>query len=67
MDFDPASLFGGLVFSTVGFGAWRYGRKMDSARHMLLGVALFGLPWLLSGGWGLWAVGSALTVGLFWP
>jgi hypothetical protein len=65
---DASSLFAGIVFSSVGFFAWRLGRKRDSARHMLLGAALFGYTFVVPDGplW-TWGTGLALTAACFLP
>jgi hypothetical protein len=40
IDLDPASLVIGLVFSAIGFVAFRYGRKMELLSPVLIGLAL---------------------------
>ncbi len=67
MDFNLTSLFIGMGFGVIGFSAWRYGRKMQSGRHMLLAVGLMGYAYFVPNPWISLAVGSVLTVLLFWP
>ena len=63
---DPSSLMAGIVFSGVGFVAWRMGRRRDDARRMLLGVALMGYPFVVPDGpWWTWGTGIVLTVVCF--
>lgn len=64
---DFADLFASLLFGCVGFAAWQVGRRRQSARPMVLGLALIGLPWLIPSGWTLWAVGAGLTALVFVP
>jgi len=64
---DYKTIFIGIFFSIVGFGAWRYGRKSQSGRHMLLGVALMFYPYFVPNPWWSLLVGSLLTIFLFWP
>jgi len=63
---DPASLFAGLVFASLGFYSWQVGRRRSDARRLILGAVLVGLPLVLDG-WAVWAVGGALGVFVFWP
>ncbi|QQR82006.1 MAG: hypothetical protein IPJ69_05905 [Deltaproteobacteria bacterium] len=61
------SIFIGIMFSIVGLGAWRYGKKIASARHMLLGVGLMVYGYFVPNVWLSLLVGSILTAFLFWP
>ena len=65
-DLDASTLFAGLVFSTLGGAAWVYGKKKQTARPMLVGAALVGVPFVLDG-LPLGATGVALSVLVFWP
>ncbi|MCB9766437.1 MAG: hypothetical protein H6741_00370 [Alphaproteobacteria bacterium] len=67
MDFSPSTLFAGIVFGLIGLGAWRYGRKQQSARHMLVGAALIGFCYVVPDGWVQWLVGAVLVGLLFFP
>ncbi len=65
---NPSSLLAGILFSGVGFVAWRVGRRRESARHMLLGAALLGYPFVVPEGpaW-TWGTGLALTAACLVP
>ncbi len=65
--FDVKTIVIGIVFSIVGWMAWRYGRRHQSGRHMILGVVLMVYPYFVSNLWWSLALGSLLTVSLFWP
>ena len=67
MDFSFSSLFAGLFFGTVGFAAFRFGRKTERPRPMVLGMALIVMPWLITSTLWQWVVGLLLIVGLFVP
>ena len=67
MDFSPSALFAGLVFGVAGIGAFRYGRRQQRARPMLLGLALIVMPWVITGAWLQWLFGAVLVGLLFWP
>ncbi len=67
MSFDPYSIIIGIAFGIVGYAAWRYGRKNQSARHMILAVMLMGYGYFVPNPWLCLAAGLALTFFLFWP
>lgn len=62
---SPAWLFGSLVFSVIGYGAFRYGRKTDRPPTLWIGVALMLYPYVVSNTALLYVVGGALCVGLW--
>lgn len=65
--FDMKVVLVGIFFSIVGWIAWRYGRKKQSSRHLVLAIALMAYPYFV---WNfLWSVlvGVILTLFLFWP
>ena len=61
----PAWLFGSLVFSVIGYGAFRYGRKAGRRRPLWIRVALMLYPYVVSQTGPLYVVGIALCVGLW--
>lgn len=67
MHFDFYNLWLGIVFGLVGYAAWRYGKQIQSGRHMLLAVTLMGFPYFMPNAWWCLGVGSLLTLFLFWP
>lgn len=67
MDFSPASIVIGLLFSCVGYAAWQYGRKNLRERQMWIGVGLMGFGYFVSNPWLGLLIGGVLTVLLFWP
>ena len=62
---SPAYLFGLLLFSIIGFAAYRYGRKASATAIAWLGVALMLYPYAVSETWQLYAIGAALCAGLY--
>ena len=58
-------LFAGLLFGMIGCGAFMWGKRQSSAKHMLLGVALMVYPYFISDLTALYAMGSLLTAALF--
>jgi hypothetical protein len=66
-DFGAAKIVAWVVFGAIGFVAFSYGAKSRSLRPALVGVALMGYPYFVSGTWPLYIIGAALTVALyFW-
>ena len=66
---NPASLLGnmsaaglllGLIFSTIGVGYIRFGRKQDRFSLFMAGLGLTIYPWLVSNAWLLALIGVAL-------
>jgi hypothetical protein len=77
---DPSGALGGLLegfslytlllavfFGLVGFAAFRHGRKNHEPRPIFLGIALMAYGYFVSNAWISLAVGSILTLALFFP
>lgn len=58
-------LIGNLIFSSIGFVAFVYGKKMAQYRTMILGLILMVYPYMVSGNLALYGIGAALTVAIF--
>jgi hypothetical protein len=56
-----------VVFGLVGFAAFRYGRKNSESRPLLLGIALMAYGYFVSNAWVSLAIGTVLTLALFFP
>ena len=54
---SAANLIGGLVFGSIGFVAFVYGKRMNLWKPMLLGIALMVYPYFISDDIALFAVG----------
>jgi hypothetical protein len=63
--FTTASLFGSILFGTVGMAAFVYGKKAGLLNPMLFGGALMTYPYFVNQTWLLYGVGVALTGLLF--
>ena len=63
--FDAANLIGGLVFGSIGFVAFVYGKRMHLWKMMLCGFALMVFPYFVENMSILYGVGGVGTVGLF--
>lgn len=63
---SPAWIFGCILFSLLGFAAWRYGKVVGRPPIRWLGVALMFYSYLTSPTWLLYGVGIALCVAIWW-
>lgn len=66
-DITLGTILVAVVFGMVGFAAFRYGRKNGEMRPVILGVALMAYGYFVSNAWVSLAIGSVLTVLLFFP
>jgi hypothetical protein len=64
--FTFPNLMGGLIFSSIGFVALVYGRKMGLWAPAIIGVALTLYPFFVTSTPILYSVGIALTVALWY-
>ena len=65
MNLDPYPLLAGLIFGTIGWSSFSYGRKLELWKPKAIGVALMVYPYVLSQTWLVWGFGVALLV-LLW-
>jgi hypothetical protein len=65
MTFSAANVIGGLVFGSIGFVAFIYGKRMNLWKPMLLGLALMVYPYFISSDVMMIAIGALGTAGLF--
>ncbi len=63
--FTSSNLFGQLLFSSIGVGAFLYGKKQSLLKTSLIGVALMAYPYFVSETLPLYLVGTVLTAALF--
>ena len=61
----PAYLIGALLFSAIGFVAYRYGRKRDERRTLWLGVALMFYAYVVPWTWLMYVIGIGLCVAIW--
>ena len=64
-NFTAASLVANLLFSSVGFVAMAYGKRMHAWRAMFIGIALMGYTYFVDGALLLFGIGLVLTAALF--
>lgn len=63
---SAAYIIGAVLFGIIGFVAYRYGKKTTRPHTKWIGIALMLYPYVISETWMLYAVGTALCVGLYW-
>jgi len=64
---SPGNICVVILFSLVGFAAFRYGKVNGEVRPMLLGVALMVYGYFVSNAWLSLLVGSVLTALILFP
>jgi hypothetical protein len=64
-DLSAANLIGGLVFGSIGFVAFIYGKRMNLWKPMLCGIALMVYPYFIGDAIMLFAIGGIGTIALF--
>ncbi len=60
-----SNLIGGLIFGTIGFVAFVYGKKQASFKCMGIGVALMAYPYFIPNTIAVYVIGVVLTAALF--
>jgi hypothetical protein len=63
--FSGANLIGGLLFGSIGFVAFIYGKRMQLWKPMVLGLGLMAYPYFVSNDIALFAIGIVGTAALF--
>ena len=64
---SPAAILIAVVFSVVGFIAFRRGRREGEPRPLFLGIALMAYGYFVSNPWASLGIGALLTLLLFFP
>ena len=59
---DTSSLLWGLLFSSIGFGFFLYGKKQKAVVPLVCGLVLMIYPYFISNNILLVAIGATLTV-----
>ena len=58
-------LIGGLVFSSIGFVAFMYGKKNSEYKPLVIGILLMGYPYVVKGTLMLYLIGVGLIAVLY--
>ncbi len=62
---SAANLIGGLLFGSIGFVAFVYGKRMNFWKPMLLGLALMVYPYFISDNAIMYVIGIFGSAALF--
>ena len=60
------NLFANLLFSSIGFVGFIYGKRMNAWKAMFIGIALMAYPYFIEDTVTLCAIGVAGSAALFW-
>jgi hypothetical protein len=60
-----ANIIAGLLFGSIGFVAFVYGKRMHVWKPMFLGIALMAYPYFVENDIALFAIGAVGTAALF--
>lgn len=63
---SPSYLVGAILFSIIGYAAYRYGKKTSVGTTKWMGIALMLYPYAIAETWQLYAVGVCLCVGVYY-
>jgi len=61
-----SNLVANLLFSSIGFVGFIYGKRMSAWRPMFIGIALMAYPYFIEDTVTLCAIGAVGTAALFW-
>ena len=62
---NTANILASILFWSIGFAAFIYGKKQASFKPMIIGIFLMVYPYFVPNTVAVYAVGAALTVTLF--
>ena len=66
-DFSLATILLAVLFGLVGWMAFRHGRKNHEPRPTFIGIALMAYGYFVTNAWVSLAIGTILTLALFFP
>jgi hypothetical protein len=67
MMMNTANILAGVIFGSIGFGAFIYGKKQSNFKALVIGVILMVYPYFVPNPIALFAIGTVLTIALFLP
>lgn len=65
---SASALFGGLIFSGIGFWLFREGKRRTNFHVLIIGIVMMIYPYFITSEKGVWFIGIGLCVGAkyFW-
>ena len=67
MNLSTANIFASVIFGSIGFAAFIYGKKESNLKVLVISVILMVYPFFFQNPIALFAVGTGLTLALFIP
>ena len=67
MNMSTANILASVIFGSIGFAAFIYGKKQSSFKVLVIGIILMVYPYFVQNPIALFAIGGVLTVALFMP
>ena len=67
MKMSTANILASVIFGSIGFSAFIYGKKQSSLKALVIGIILMVYPYFVQNPIALFAIGGVLTVALFVP
>ena len=64
---NTANIFASVIFGSIGFAAFIYGKKQSDFKVLVISVILMVYPYFVQNPIALYAIGTVLTVALFLP
>ena len=65
-EFSAPNLLAGLLFGSIGFVGFIYGKRTSRLKAMVIGLLLMGYPYFVENTLALFGIGLAGTAALFW-
>ena len=62
---NTANIFASVIFGSIGFAAFIYGKKQSSFKALVIGVVLMVYPYFVTNAIAVYAIGVALSLTLF--
>ena len=64
---NTANIYASIIFGSIGFGAFIYGKKQSNLKALVIGVILMVYPYFVQNPIALYTIGAVLTLFLFVP
>ena len=64
---NTSNIFASILFGSIGFGAFIYGKKQSNLKALVIGVLLMVYPYFVPNPLAVYAIGTALTLALWIP
>ena len=67
MNISTANIFASVIFGSIGFAAFIYGKKQSNMKVLVISVILMVYPFFFQNSIALFVIGAVLTLALFIP